>query len=71
MRLFFDIINKESPSYDFHGCDFGRTEDAAQTAQLIAAGLGCSETADLDGAQVQVSNAAGERLFSVPILVAA
>ena len=71
MRLFFDVFKQQTPSYDFHGRNFGRPEDAAQMAELIAMDLGCSETDDWVGSQVQVRNAAGETLFAVPVLVAA
>ncbi len=71
MQLFFDIEHQESRRYDYHGDDFGRPEDATELAELIAVDLGCSETADCIGAQIQVRNVAGETLFSVPVLDAA
>ena len=71
MRLFFDVLKEQNRSYDFHGCDFSRPEDAAQMADLIATDLGCSETDDWVGSQVQVRDVAGETLFSVAILLAA
>jgi Domain of unknown function (DUF6894) len=72
MRLFFDVVRRDPPpSYDYHGRDFPRPEDAAQMAELIAADLGWSETDDWVGSLVQVRNTAGEMLFSVPVLVAA
>jgi Domain of unknown function (DUF6894) len=71
MRLFFDVFKQQMPSYDFHGRNFGGPEDAAQIAELIAMDLGCSETDDWVGSQVQVRNAAGETLFAVPVPVAA
>jgi hypothetical protein len=71
MRLFFDILKQQTPSYDFHGSHFSRPEDAAQMAELIAADLGCSEDNDWVGSQVQVRNVTGEMLFAVPVLVAA
>ena len=71
MRLFFDIFTKQTRSYDFHGRDFDKQEDAAQMAELIAADLGFSETTDWVGSQVQVKNATGEILFAVPVLLAA
>jgi hypothetical protein len=71
MRLFFDVLNEQSQSYDFHGHYFSSPEDAAQMAHLIATDLGCSETADWVGSQLHVRDAAGETLFSVPILLAA
>jgi hypothetical protein len=71
MRFFFDVSRQQTRSYDFHGRHFGRSEDAVQMAELIAADLGYSEDHDWVGSQVQVRNAAGEMLFAVPVLVAA
>ena len=71
MRLFFDVLKQQTLTYDFRGRDLCSPEDAAQTAELIAVGLGSSETNDWAGSQVQVRNAAGDTLFAIPILVAA
>ena len=71
MRLFFDILKQQSSSYDFHGCYFSKSEEAAKMAELIAVDLGCSEDSDWVNSQVQVRNAAGEMLFAVPVLIAA
>jgi Domain of unknown function (DUF6894) len=71
MRLFFDVSKQQTSLYDFHGGDFGRPEEAAEVAELLAADLGCSETNDWIGSQVQVRNTAGETLFAVPVLAAA
>lgn len=71
MQLFFDVLRQDTRSYDYHGRYFQRPEEATQMAELIAADLGCSETGDWVGSQVQVRNAAGETLFSVPVLMAA
>ncbi len=72
MRLFFDVLHKDPPpSYDYHGRDFSRPEEATQVAELIAADLGCSETEDRSGARVQVRNATGDTLFSVAVMIAA
>jgi hypothetical protein len=70
-RFFFDVVSTQSRSYDYHGRSFSRTEDAANVAELIAMDLGCSETDDWIGSQVQVKNAAGDTLFSVPVVLAA
>jgi hypothetical protein len=71
MRLFFDVLKQQSRTYDYQGRDFGRPEDAAQMAELIAADLGVSDTDDWVGSQVQVRNAANEILFSIPVQAAA
>lgn len=71
MRFFFDVIKQQSRTYDYHGRDFGTVEDAARMAELIAADLGISDTADWIGSQVQMRSAADELLFSVPVQAAA
>ncbi len=71
MRLFFDLLKRESPSYDFHGHHVRNPDDAAQIAELIAADLGWSETTEWVGSQVVVRDTAGTMLFAVPIVGAA
>ena len=70
-RLFFDVVNTRSRSYDYSGRNFSRQEDAANVAELIAMDLGCSEMSDWIGSHVQVRNVAGDTLFSVPVVIAA
>jgi len=70
-RFFFDVVSTQSRSYDYHGRNFSKQEDAANAAELIAMDLGCSETCDWIGSQVQVRNVAGDTLFSVPVVMAA
>jgi Domain of unknown function (DUF6894) len=71
MRLFFDVLQQQIASYDFHGLDFGRPEDATQMAELIAADLGCSENNDWVGSHVKVRDVVGKTLFTVLVLSAA
>ena len=71
MRLFFDLLKGESPSYDFHGHDVGISDDTAQIAEIIAADLGCSETSEWIGAQVVVRDIVGQLLLAVPVVGAA
>jgi hypothetical protein len=71
MRLFFDVFREDSRCYDYHGHIFHKREEATQMAELIAVDLGCSETDNWVGSHVQVRNAAGYTLFSVPVMVAA
>jgi hypothetical protein len=71
MRLFFDLLKQEIPSYDFHGHYLRNTDDAAQIAELIAADLGWSETSEWIGSQVVVRDTAGKILFAVPVVEAA
>jgi hypothetical protein len=70
-QFFFDVVSSECCSYDFHGRYLSRSEDAADVAELIAMDLGCSETDDWIGSQVQVRTAAGDMLFFVPVVIAA
>ena len=69
--LFFDVVSPKCCSYDYHGHKLSKPEDAADVAETIAMDLGCSETNDWIGSQVQVRTAAGEMLFSIPVLIAA
>jgi hypothetical protein len=71
MRLFFDLLKHESPTYDFHGHHVRKPDDATQIAELIAADLGWSETSEWVGSQVVVRDTAGKMLFAVPIVGAA
>ena len=71
MRLFFDLLKQEIPSYDFHGHYVRKTDDGAQIAELIAADLGWSETSEWVGSQVVVRDTAGKILFAIPVVEAA
>ena len=70
-RLFFDVVTPQAYLYDYHGRRFRRSEEAAQAAEMIALDLGCSETADSVGSQVQVRTATGDMLYSIPVVLAA
>ena len=70
-RLFFDVVSTQSRTYDFHGRNFSRPEEAAHMAELIAMDLGCSETDDWNGSHVQVWDATGDMLFLVPVVMEA
>jgi hypothetical protein len=69
--LFFDIINKHSRCYDYHGSNFKRLDDAIDAASLMALGLGNSETENWVGGEVRVQNSSGQTLFSIPVVMAA
>ncbi len=70
-RCFLDIVSAHFCSYDYRGRNFSKSEDAASAAELFALDLGCSETSDWIGSQVQVRTATGDMLFSVPVVMAA
>lgn len=71
MRIFFDVVHEQTPSYDFIGSECRNLDAAARLAELIASDLGCSETNNLAGSQLFARNAAGETLFVVPVRLAA
>ena len=66
-RFFFDLIGIDLRSLDFHGRMLRSTEEARDIAELLALGLGCSETEDWAGSEIQVHDAAGRKLFVTPI----
>lgn len=70
MRLFFDVVNEQTASYDFHGREIDKAHEAAHLAELVATDLACSEDDDWVGSQVQVRNATGETLFAIPVVAA-
>ena len=66
-RYFFDVANRSYVQYDYRGREFATSEDAHELAELIALDLECIDGDELAGAEVQVRNISGDRLFSVPI----
>ncbi len=67
-RLFFDLIGPADRSIDFHGRYFRDPEAAHEHAQLISLDLNCTDFEKWQDAEIQVRDAAGSRLFSVPII---
>jgi hypothetical protein len=66
-RYFFDLAIKSHVQYDFQGRDLERPDQAREMAELIALDIECTEGEELGGAEVQVRNVGGQKLFSVPI----
>ena len=66
-RLFFDVVGPKGRSFDFHGRYFRNTDDAHEDAKILSLDLSCSDQGDWQDAEVQVRDAAGNRLFSVPV----
>ena len=66
-RLFFDVVGPKGRSFDFHGRYFRNTDDAHEDAKILSLDLSCSDQGDWQNAEVQVRDAAGNRLFSVPV----
>jgi len=66
-RFFFDVSSRDHTHYDYQGRDFAQQEQAEELAELIALDLQCSNDGGWSGSSVQVRNAGGTCLFSVPI----
>lgn len=66
-RYFFDVAARSYVQYDFRGRDLDRPEQARELAELIALDIECTDVDGLSGAEVQVRNVGGQKLFSVPI----
>jgi hypothetical protein len=67
-RLFFDLVGPDDRSIDFHGRYFRDPKEAHEHAQLLSLDLSCTDLDKWQDAEVQVRDAAGSRLFSVPII---
>jgi len=65
-RLFFDVVGQNVRAFDFHGRYFRDPNDAHEHAKLMSLDLGCSQA---EGAEIQVRDTNGQRLFTVPIVM--
>jgi hypothetical protein len=70
-KYFFDVVGDGRMEYDFRGHDFAEPEKAFQLAHLLALDMGVGYEDELAGGSINVRNAAGHQLFSVPIAIAA
>jgi hypothetical protein len=68
IRLFFDIVGPKTRSIDFHGRYFSNPSDAHEDAKILSMDLSCTDKLDWRDAEVQVKDASGRQLFSVPII---
>ena len=66
-RYFFDVASKSYVQYDYRGRDLERPEQAREMAELIALDIECTDDDVSTGAEVQVRNVGGQKLFSIPI----
>jgi hypothetical protein len=68
-RFFFDVATKRYVQYDYRGVMLKNVADAHQVAELIALDLSCSDIPDISehDRRVEVRDAAGNQLFSVPL----
>jgi hypothetical protein len=71
VRYFFDYTTKGRSLYDFQGDDFLSSKDAYEFAQATAQSLKNSLAGDWLGWSVEVRNAEGRKLFSLPVDLAA
>ena len=69
-RFFFDVVNGTSSSYDFHGQYFKTESEAREMAEIVSFDLACSENAERKDTSIQVRDALGQTLFSVPVCTA-
>lgn len=66
-RYFFDVKAKTSDEHDYSGRYLPSFEHALQMAELIAMDLGCTRVDGSFPIEVQIRNAAGLLLLSVPV----
>ena len=67
MRYFFDVNVKASVEYDYSGRWLNSLDQAQEMATLIAMDLACTQVDQSFATEVQVRDAAGQQLFSVPV----
>ena len=66
-KYFFDVVGQQRAEYDFHGREFAQPQKAFQLAQLLAIDVEVEGKDEFCGGCVNVRNADGHQLFSVPI----
>jgi hypothetical protein len=67
MRFFFDYTAKDRSLYDYQGDVFLSSKDAYEFAQATAQSLKNSLASEWMGWSVEVRNAEGRKLFSLPV----
>ena len=67
MRYFFDVNAKTSVEYDYSGRWLNSLHLAQEMAELIAMDLACTRVDQSFATEVQVRDAVGQQLFSVPV----
>jgi hypothetical protein len=66
-RFFFDYRTSDQALYDYGGQDFRSVQSAEEFAQMIVLDLSHSLTDDWNGWSVEVRDAEGRRLLSLPV----
>jgi len=69
-RYFFDFKSRNQSFLDYKGEEFRAIENACQYAEEIALDLKHSLNAEWVGWSVEVFNATGQKLFSLPVAAA-
>jgi hypothetical protein len=67
MRYFFDVNARTSVEYDYSGRWMKSVDQAQQMAELIAIDMACTQIDQPRASEVQVRDASGRHLFSVPV----
>ena len=66
-KYFFDLVGQRGSEYDFRGREFAEPQKAFQLAQLLALDLEVGGEDEFSGGSINVRNADGHKLFTVPI----
>ena len=66
-KYFFDRVGQDCSEYDFSGREFSEPQKAFQLAQLLALDLEVAAADEFGGGSINVRNADGHKLFTVPI----
>jgi hypothetical protein len=66
-RYFFDVVENEGPALDYTGRVLRTTDEAYNTAELMALDLAVKQGDDVIGSKVTVSDTYGRKLFSIPV----
>jgi hypothetical protein len=67
VRYFFDVKFQASVEHDYSGRFLLTLEGAKQMAELIAMDLGCTRIEGAFPIEVQIRDAGGRELFSIPV----
>jgi hypothetical protein len=66
-KYFFDRVGEGRAEYDYKGRLFTTPEKARQLAELIALDLGIEHDSRWSGWTVEILNAEGEKIYSIPV----
>lgn len=66
-RYFFDVNTKNSIRYDYSGCLFPCVDGVHEMAELVAIDVACTEVDQSVVMEVHVRDAAGQKLFAIPV----